>query len=144
MSPTVGYVPFFSLLRATPLVINKQLYLFWCDYFPLYLRTTERRQPTKSWNTWTAPRPSQSPIDPPTWKILLLVFNVYVYFDPTSERNLLRVGFTKSVVVTPTVEEKVISILVSFSSNSYKNFVSVWVVLHGREQSDTELPSAKS
>ena len=68
----------------------------------------------------------------------------FIFFTPTSERNLLRVGFTKSVVVTLTVEEKVMSMMVSLSWFSYKNFASVWVVLQGRGQSDTELPSTKS
>ena len=49
----------------------------------------------------------------------------FIFFTPTSERNLLRVGFTKSVVVTLTVEEKVMSMLVSLSWFSYKNFASV-------------------
>ena len=38
----------------------------------LNLLLTKRMQFTKSWNTWTAPRPSQRPIDPPTWKLSVL------------------------------------------------------------------------
>ena len=34
----------------------------------LYLRMTTRRQFTESWNTCTAPRPSQRPREPPTWR----------------------------------------------------------------------------
>ena len=54
------------------------------------------------------------------------------------------VGFTKSVFVSSTFEENVMSIEVSAPLSSCKSFVCVWVVLQGKGQSDTRLPSAKS
>ena len=69
--------------------------------------------------------------------VLVFFFTTFKNSYLTSERKLLRVGFTKSVVVILTFEEKVISILVPFP------FGSVWVVVQGRGQSDTEIPATK-
>ena len=71
--------------------------------------------------------------------------NKLYLFNLTSERKLVRVGFTKSVVVTLTFEEKEMSIIVwAVPSDSYTNLVWVLVVLQGRGQSDTRVPAAKS
>ena len=116
-------------------------------WVPLYSWITSRMQFTKIWNTWTAPRPSQRPIEPPTWNLVLRFYDKskITYFYLTSERKLARVGFTKSVVVTLTFEEKEMSIIVwAVPSDSYTNLVWVLVVLQGRGQSDTRLPAAKS
>ena len=51
-------------------------------FVPLYLRITNRRLLTESWNTWTAPRPSQSPMDPPTWRSFLSDFISYFSLPP--------------------------------------------------------------
>ena len=110
------------------------------DYMrSLHLWLIHWRQFTESWNTWIAPRPNQRPSDPPTW-----IFCFYFYENLTSERKMLRVGLTKSVFVSLTFEENVMSITVSTPLSSCKSFVCVWIVLQGKGQSDTRLPSAKS
>ena len=71
--------------------------------------------------TWTTPKPSQSPMEP-----------------PTSERKLLKPGLTKSVLVTRTVEGNFIVILDRFLWFLWPetNFELVVKVLHGFGQSE--------
>ena len=63
--------------------------------------------------------------------------------NPTSDRKPLRVGSNKSVFVTFTFDEKLMSINVSSLLYSLRNLVWVLNVEHGRGQSDTRLPSIK-
>ena len=91
---------------------------------------------------------AESPPDPARvpWTLQPKVYyDVKVnFFNVTSERKLLRVGFTRSVLVIRTLEENAMSILVNCPLFSCKYFVCVWVVLQGRRQSETMLPSIRS
>ena len=72
--------------------------------------------------TWTAPKPSQSPIDP-----------------PTSDIKLLKLGLSKSVLLTRTVEGNIIVTIVSFRFQSLvvEMILELAVkVLHGIGQSE--------
>ena len=61
----------------------------------------------------------------------------------TSERKLLSVGMTKSVVVTSTVGEKMMPIALTVLAYSERNLVSVLKVVHGKMQSEVSNPSNK-
>ena len=63
------------------------------------------------------------------------------WYSLTSERKLLNVGLIMSVLVILTLEEKAMSISVSALDIVLKSFACVCVVLQGRGQSDTRLPS---
>ena len=77
-------------------------------------------------------------------KILFDKSSQYPCFQPTSERKLLTVGFTKSVLVTLTFDEKFMFRYVLTVFSSYRNSVRVWVVTQGKMQFDTRLPSKSS
>ena len=64
-------------------------------------------------------------------------------FELTSERKLLSVGLTKSVVVTSTVGEKIIPMAFVVLAYSERNLVSVLKVVHGREQLELSDPSKR-
>ena len=72
---------------------------------------------------------AESPPDPARvpWTLQPKVYYdvIVKFFNVTSERKLLRVGFTKSVLVIQTLEEKAMSILVNWPLFSYKYFVCV-------------------
>ena len=88
--------PLFCQLLQLPKKIGRNcfhIYVLWhsniemeCKFhsygwLPLYLRQTNRRQFTESSNIWTTPRPSQRPIEPPTWNnLLVFIFMTnYIY-----------------------------------------------------------------
>ena len=108
----------------------------------LNLRLATRRHFTASWNTCTAPRPSQRPIDPPTWSLVSFwaIGNV-IFFNPTSDKKLLRVGVTRSVLVILIFVENPMSINPLSLLYSWRNLVRLVVVVHGKRHFDTRLPS---
>ena len=79
--------------------------------------------------TWTIPSPSHRPMEP-----------------PTSERKLARLNVRKSVLVTSTLLEKVRASVEKLLSSdlSKRCFVSVRVVVQGRGQSESWLPTTRS
>ena len=64
-------------------------------------------------------------------------------FELTSERKLLSVGLTKSVVVTSTVGEKIIPMAFVVLAYSERNLVSVLKVVQGRGQLELSDPSKR-
>ena len=114
-----------------------------CSMFPCICGSPTRGNPPRAEILELPQGQARVPLIRQPEEVLVLVLVLVFFFTTfknsylTSERKLLRVGFTKSVVVILTFEEKVISILVPFP------FGSVWVVVQGRGQSDTEIPATK-
>ena len=81
--------------------------------------------------TWTMPSPSHRPMEP-----------------PTSERKLTRLNSGKSVLVTSTLLLKVRRMVELLELRtlvlSKRCFVSVFVVVQGRGQSESWVPSKRS
>ena len=114
-------------------VITQVFLIFWAAC---------KRPLTRSWNTWTTPRPNHRPIAPPTWNVWRKTNRYHNY--STSERKLLRVDLIMSVVFVWTVEEKDISMREVSDVDFWRSVVWVCAVLQGRGQSETWVPSTKS
>ena len=111
--------------------------------FPsLKIRKRGERVFAKTCNAWTTPNPSQSPIRPPTLKIILMeISNRYLHryeIKPrveqiTSAKNALKLVSTKSVVETCTLWKNSMSMPVVFAETSSEiRWVAVWVVRQNR------------
>ena len=81
-----------------------------------------------TWNSWTTPSPSHSPIEP-----------------PNSDKIVAKLGYTKSVLVLNTVDEGTKSIQLNFEEVFLvlRSLVETLAVVQGRKQSEGVAPDAK-
>ena len=135
----------FIIIPSNLLIVSntRKLYDYANVFFPS-LRIPKRgeRVFAKTCNAWTTPNPSQSPIRPPTLKIILMeISNRYLHryeIKPrvkqiTSAKKALTLVSTKSVVETCTLWKNSMSMPVVFAETSSEiRWVAVWVVRQNR------------